>query len=251
MARDIKRKYRRCLITRPVEDVDKTSAALIEMGFDVLSEPLLEIIPTIGSKPLIVSALSQSPQAVIITSANGIRIFSEYTANRDIKIIAVGDSSAEVAKQKGFTDVHSASGDVEDLGKYIVNNLKPEDGLLVHIAGNVIAGDLQGFLSSEGFEVERICAYEAKAAEDLSSNLKMALANCEVDFVVFYSARTARIFEDLLKKNRLDYLAANMIVFSISKSISQELSWRNIFISEQSNEKSLLELIDRETSDTL
>jgi uroporphyrinogen-III synthase len=245
---ETKRRCGRALITRPKEDSEKSREQLNHLGCEVMVEPILEIVPFMGTKPQIAAAISRKPQAVIITSANGVRVLADYVDERDIIILAVGDTSADLAIEKGFKNVESAAGDVKELSKLIKSKYNPEDGFLLHVAGSVVAGDMQAELEEGGFEIRRICAYEARPAEKLSHDTKVAMANCDIDFIIFYSARTAQIFEELMIKENIAYLAKNIEIFSLSPNIKTNLVWKSVYISEQPNEDALLELIDRQTS---
>lgn len=245
------RRCGRALITRPKEDAEKSRARLREFGFEVVMEPLLEIIPCMGSKPQIIAAILRKPQAVLVTSANGIRMLAKYADEKDLNIFAVGDSSADIARQLGYKKVQSASGDAKELFTLVKKKLTPGKGFILHIAGNVVKHGLKEKLEEEGFEVQRISAYEARPVKGLSAGLKVALANCEIDFVVFYSSRTAEVFEELMRNERIDYLAPNIEIFSLSPNIKTTLEWKRIYIAEKPHEDCLLQLIDEQTSDKI
>ncbi len=246
-----KHKCGRALVTRPIQDAEKTRARLRESGFEVMIEPMLEILPVFGSKPQVIAAISRKPQAILMTSANGVRMIAGYTDEREISVFAVGDMSAETATELGFKKVESASGDVSELAKLVKNKCKPENGFLLHLAGSVVAGELKEYLEKAGFEVQRITTYEARAMTKISPGVKVAIANCEIDFVIFYSARTAKIFESLMVAEKLEYLAPNIEIYCLSKSAELNLDWKKVHIAKRPNEEELLQLIDRTTSDRL
>ena len=124
----------RILITRPIEDARPLADALEERGIEVLIEPLLEIRHLEDAEIDL-----QGVQALLFTSANGVRAFAALSPRRDLKALTVGDGSAEVARQAGFGTVESAKGDVEALAALVVDRLKAEDGILFHAAGTVTA----------------------------------------------------------------------------------------------------------------
>lgn len=249
MASRIKRSCRRALVTRPKKDAEKTRVKLRELGFEVMMEPLLNISPCMGSKPKIAAAISRKPQAILITSANGIRKLAELNDNRELIVFCVGDTSSDAAKSFGYKKIFSASGDVNELAGMVRKKLKPEKGFLLHVSGMTVAGDLAGELSKDGFEVQKIAVYDAKPVENLSPGVKVALVNCDIDFVVFYSARTAKIFEELLAKDRLEYITANLEAYCLSPKTEMNLKWKKIHFSKKPNEDMLLELIDKQTMD--
>ena len=176
----------RILITRPIEDAKPLADALEERGIAVLIEPLLEI------RRLDDAAIDlDGVQALLFTSANGVRAFAHASPRRDLKAFTVGDGSAEAARQAGFAEVESAKGDVEALAALVVDRLKAEDGVLFHAAGTVTAGDLKARLEGLGYRVRRAQLYEAKIATALSAETRANLNLGGIDAVLLFSPRTA------------------------------------------------------------
>ena len=128
-------------------------------------------------------------QALIFTSANGVRVFAAASQDRSLPAYTVGDASAAVARDAGFTDVRSADGDIAALAKLIRERADPSGGKLLHISGARVARDLAGFLNHAGIAVERRVAYEARPVSELPEAFKQKL-----DVVLFHSARAAEIF---------------------------------------------------------
>src|SRR5262245_999401 len=73
------------LVTRPLEDGAEIAARLAEMGHRALLAPLLTPHFPDGPQPEF-----QDVQAVLVTSANGVRALIRRTARRDLPIFAVG-----------------------------------------------------------------------------------------------------------------------------------------------------------------
>ena len=117
------------LITRPGDDGARLADTLRSMGHDPLFEPLLTIRQFDGS-PLDLSGV----QAILATSANGVRAIASRNTERQIPLYAVGDATARSAKEAGFLDVSSASGDVTALAALVREKLDPAKGPLVHVA---------------------------------------------------------------------------------------------------------------------
>ena len=154
----------RILITRPREDAEPLAEVLAEHGIQSLIEPLMraEVLP---GEPLELEGV----QALIASSANGIRAFAARDARRCLPVCAVGDATAAAAREAGFTEVASASGDVEALAAMIIASRDPRKGAFVHIAGTVSAGDLGGRLQAAGFDYRRAVLYTMRPAKALSA----------------------------------------------------------------------------------
>ena len=236
----------RALVTRPEEDAAPLAAALAERGIEVTAEPLLTIRPVADA----VIDLS-GVQALLFTSANGVRAFAGLSTIRDLPVFAVGDATAATAREHGFAQVESASGDVAALARLVQSRLNPSDGALFHAAGSAVAGDLAGLLEQSGFALRRQMLYEAKPAEQLSPATVAKLANGELDLVLFFSPRTAATFVMLARAAGEDVVqgCGKTIAICLSPAVAAaagELSWRDLRAAARPELPALLDLIDAE-----
>lgn len=209
----------RVLITRPAEDVQRFADALREAGHEALIEPVLRI--RMLDVPL--PAFDATVQALLITSAQAVRALAVRTDRRDLRLLAVGPHSAEVARGLGFLDVFQSDGDgIEGLNDLVRAQCNPKAGVLLHLAAEDLAGDLAGGLRQAGFTVQVTQLYRAEAIEALSEPLVAALCAGHVDAVTFFSKRSATIFERLAAP--LDGIAWNRIVaVAISPTVVEGL----------------------------
>jgi uroporphyrinogen-III synthase len=231
----------RILITRPIDDARPLADALQERGIEVLIEPLLEIRHLEDAEIDL-----QGVQALLFTSANGVRAFAASCPRRDLKAFTVGDGSAEAARQAGFREVESAKGDVEALAALVVDRLKAEDGILFHAAGTVTAGDLKARLEGLGYQVRRAQLYEAKIAGALSPETLMNLNLGGIDVVLLFSPRTASTFADLWRAAGAPALA-RIQALCLSAAVAREvgnLGWAGVEIADRPDLQSMLALVD-------
>ena len=120
----------RALVTRPREESENLAAALAARGVEALVEPLIEIhCRAPGGMDL------ARVQAVLCTSANGVRALARATGERGIPLLAVGDATAARARAEGFRRVESAGGDVGDLAHLATARLRPRQGSNAICAG--------------------------------------------------------------------------------------------------------------------
>lgn len=235
----------RALITRPEEDAAPLAEALAAKGVDVLIEPLLTIRP-LEDAPVDLEGV----QALLFTSANGVRAFAARSDRRDIGVLTVGDGSAAAARAAGFTHVESAGGDVNDLVRLVKARLDPQNGALFHAAGSVVAGDLAGQLSAAGYDLRRVTLYEAKPAESLSPEARAALADRSIDIALFFSPRTASTFVDLVRRTedpRITAGCAEATALCLSPAVAEAvgaLTWAGIRSAEKPDLPSMLRLVD-------
>ena len=211
------------LVTRPDQDAARLAERLRAAGHRVSAQPLLTIrfrdVDAVGIDP-------KTTQALLVTSANGVRALSvrtDLTALRAIPVIAVGPASAEAARAAGFEVVHQAGGDVAALAAKAAELCAPENGPLVHVSGQAVAGDLRGTLEARRFRVERAVLYDAAAEEEFAPEIKEIMATRGFDGVLFYSARTAAAFRTLAERAGLDAAFGGTTAFCLSEPVAVAL----------------------------
>src|SRR5262249_16800636 len=131
----------RVLVTRPEEDGAETARLLAARGHQAVLAPLLTVRFLDGPEPAL-----EDVQAILATSANGVRAFARRSANRGIPLFAVGPQTAGQAQKLGFQQIKSADGDANALALAAGRWAQPENGALLHVAGENNEGQLAGKL---------------------------------------------------------------------------------------------------------
>ncbi|WP_431857218.1 uroporphyrinogen-III synthase [Azospirillum sp.] len=236
----------RLLITRPAEDAEPLARRLRDLGHAPSVEPMLDMVWLDGPAPDL-----EDVQALLFTSANGVRAFVRRTDRRDRPVYAVGDATARAAREAGFDSVESASGDVYALAALVGERGRPEAGVLLHVAGTTVAGDLSGLLGSKGFAVRREAMYEARPSAVLGRETAAALAEGEIDAVLIFSPRTARSFVRLLRGAGLLDRCRTVDVLCLSPAVAEaartcdaeQVPWKSVQVAERPEQDSLLALL--------
>ena len=227
------------LITRPPEDAAPLAETLMQYGIESCLEPMLTI-RLIDGPPLDLDGV----QALLMTSANGVRAYGARSEARGLPVYAVGDATARTAREAGFKNVETASGDVETLAALVGERLDPAGGALLHPAGSRVAGDLGGRLGVQGYAYRRVVLYQADPATALSDQTRAALSAGAIDGVVLYSPRTARAFVGLAAPDSLGGVRA----FCLSPAVGEAaaaISWRSIETAARPEQAALIELLRR------
>jgi uroporphyrinogen-III synthase len=235
------------LVTRPLPDAETLAMVLTARGIEVVLEPLLTIRPKPGTAALLEKELG-GVQALLFTSANGVRVFAGASPRRELPVFAVGDATAIAAKAAGFARVESAQGNVAALAKLAAARLKPGNGALLHPASSETAGDLAGDLAKAGFNLRRAAIYDSLPAESLSVETQALIRRGALDAVLFFSPRTARCFVRLAAKAKLNDGLAKTLAFALSAEVAgalREMEWQRIAVAEAPTEDSLLASLDR------
>src|SRR5579875_3322437 len=209
----------RALITRPRAEAEALAAALERRGIAAVIAPMLEIVFR-PAGPLELDGV----QALLCTSANGVRALAQASAERGLPLFAVGDATAAAAR------------------------LDPQAGRLLHVAGGAVAGDLAGALAARGFAVARAVLYDARPATALSEEARRALSGGEIDLALFFSPRSAATFVELASAAGLAHACAGITAIAISAAVDRALAalgWRARHIADKPDRRALLEAVDR------
>jgi uroporphyrinogen-III synthase len=217
----------RVAITRTLPDAERTAERVRALGAQPVLAPLITIIPCAYDTNV------EDAQALLFTSANGVRAFPDARRLHAKPVLTVGDATAEAARSAGFSEVRSADGDAGALAALAKATLQPNAGKLVHIAGDHVAGDLAGELGAAGFTVERRVGYAARAALTAPPALLGPL-----DIVLFHSARATETFVALGAPNA-DKLTAACISEAVAQAAGKA-RWARIIVSPAPREDALL-----------
>jgi len=230
----------RILVTRPLEDGTEIARLLAARGHQALLAPLLE--PRFHQGPLLEEAGAlDDVQAILATSANGIRALGRRTARRDLAIFAVGPQTAEAARRAGFTHIRSADGDAKALAE-ATRDWAPPGATLLHVCAEDAPGTLSDQLGHDGFIVRRCALYAIEPASVLPADAKEALQNRALYAAMFFSPRTARIFAALAEGLPTEGLSA----LCISQATANALALRTfaqIKVAARPNQDAMLALI--------
>ncbi|HJN23467.1 MAG: uroporphyrinogen-III synthase [Rhodospirillales bacterium] len=232
----------RVLVTRPREDGEKLAHILRARGIEVLLEPLLSV-EYLDGPGLDLSGV----QALVVTSANGLRAFTRRDDRRGLPVFAVGDASAEAAAEAGFPRVISAAGDIKALAGLIGEQVDPAKGALLHVSGTAVAGDLGGVLAAAGLTCRRQALYRAKKAQSLSAAAVQALRAGTVDGVLLFSPKTATTFVVLSRQAGLEDDLRGITAFCLSPAVAETvrtLAWLHILVASRPDQDAMLEVME-------
>lgn len=233
----------RALVTRPRDEAGPLATALAARGIEAIVEPLLDI--RFRTEPL---PDLRGVQALLFTSANGVRAFARVSRERGLPVFAVGEVTAARARDEGFAAVESAGGDVASLAALVRQRAMPARGRLMHVAGSVLAGDLAAELQAAGFPVERAVLYEAAPAGRLSGTARQAIEAGLVDFALFFSPRTAAIFVRLARQDAIADQLRHVRAVSISAAADaafDEIRFRARHVADHPDRNGLLAVVDQ------
>ncbi len=230
------------IVTRPKDDAEETAAKLRARGHTVLVAPLIEIRFADGP------AISlEGIQAVLATSSNGVHALARRTDRRDLPLFAVGAQTAQAARDAGFSIVKSANGDAHALAAATVEWAEPKLGALLHAAGTETKTQLAVSLRSAGFEVRIEHLYDAVGVRELPADAAMALMAGNLDCVLLFSPRSARIFADCVANAGVADSCSALAAFCISPATANALAglpFRTVHVAKRPDQEALLGLLE-------
>jgi len=204
------------LVTRPRQGGEEIVRRLVAMGHQAMLAPLLKVTFIEGPQLDLAGV-----QAILVTSANGVRALARRTSTRGIAIYAVGPQSAEAARSEGFLQVRSADGDAQMLARAVSPWADPKAGILLHVAGEEAGGWLCETLQAQGFQTRREILYCTEQAARLPAEAIQAIRDGEVDAALFFSPRSAVVFAECARRDSLT--TDRLIAICISANTGEAL----------------------------
>jgi uroporphyrinogen-III synthase/uroporphyrinogen III methyltransferase/synthase len=225
---------RRVLVTRAAHQVGKLSEGLRALGAEPVEVPVLEIRPPANLEPLD-AALRKigSYDWLILSSGNAVRALveraaalgiapgSEFAQPERLQVAAVGEATAQAARQAGFKIAFVPAA-------YVAESLA--EGLLVQVAGQrvlvlraAVARDvIPEALRAVGAEADVVEAYRNVLPEAAPERLRRALAE-GLDAATFTSSSSATHLAEAARMAGVAWPFAGVPAVSIGPITSQTL----------------------------
>lgn len=234
----------RILVTRPEVDAHDFAEAVVALGHEPVLAPLMEI----EFSDMQPAALPEH-QAVVLTSANGARAAALGGLVSEKPCFAVGPATAAAARVAGYSQIFECGGDVLAVVSTVKAQLIPQEGKIVHIAGTIVAGDLKDALEADGFEVDRLVLYAARAVGKLPRAAKAFLTNASgapENGIAFFSPRTAGLFVTLVAKAGLSDALSHCQAYCLSVAVADKIAaagFGDVCIAQEPHQEALLDLM--------
>lgn len=209
------------LVTRPEPDASDLVDCLMAKGHEATAEPMLTI-DFAGFAPISLEGVD----ALIATSRNALAALSRdpaMLAAKNLPLVVVGAATETMAREMGFRDIICGSGSAASLPQILADNLKPQGGALLHLAGADLATDLEPPLTALGFCYLSQRVYRAKPRTGLSAATIELFHQGKIDSVLLMSPRTANIYANLIIEAGLNEIAGKTTHFCFSENVARRL----------------------------
>lgn len=225
------------LITRPHEQAEDFARTLNEYAIKCLCAPVLEYHPLETSLPDLTVY-----DGLIFTSANGLHILNDISAPR-IPVFTVGDKTAKSAIESGFSDVHSANGNADDLGELLDKSFGQRPAKLLHVCG---LNNKEINVQHKNIHIEQCVTYRMNRMKELSPAAIDSLRTGHIECVTFFSRRSAENFIKLIEHHDLTSCLPSISALCISNSVLkcvQDLKWKTVAAARYPTRTAMIELI--------
>lgn len=162
-------------VTRAEPGATRTAERLTALGF----EPV--VVPLLATRFLTPVLDLTGITGLAFTSVNGVTAFCRLSGARALPVFAVGDTTAQAARDAGFSHAQSASGDLYALATLIQN--AELSGPVLHPVAREPAGDLSALVGA-AITIRSVAVYETIETEPSTPPA--------FDAVLIHSPRAAR-----------------------------------------------------------
>lgn len=211
----------RVLVLRPEPGASETVKRARERGLDVVAVPLFAVEPIAWDPPD-----AGSFDGLLLTSANAVRHGGEQLPElRRLKTYAVGEATADAAREAGFDIAATGDSGVDRLLASTDSSLK-----LLHLCG-----EHRREPERPGQKITRIVVYRSR---EIGHPGMPELAGT---VALIHSPRAGRRFAGLVRQ------PASVAIVAISKAAAEAAGegWRSVETADQPNDDSLLALAAR------
>ena len=226
------------MLTRPIEDSKELIMKFKSQGHIVSHLPVIQI-SQIEIKKINYSDYS----GIIFTSSNAVKFLNTKKINKSIYCFCVGSATEKYVLNRGFQNVYTADGNVNNLKEIILQNFNKKIGKLLYISGKVVSSDLHQDLVDEDYHIERVINYSVEHVKDFEDKFIEKLKQNIPGIIYVYSQNSAKSLLNIINKYELvDYwMNTNLMCLGEkTSSILNEIKWKKIFIFTPGEEEFLL-----------
>lgn len=226
------------IVTRTQPGNARTVKSVRARRFRAIACPVAQVVRSRAVFP------PDGADALALTSANALQAVRDTGPLLHLPVFAVGEGTAQAARDAGFPHVTSADGDAEALARLIARTL-PAGRHILHLSGEDRAGDLGGMLDVLGFTATTRTVYRTRLARGLTARARTALAQGPA-IVLIHSARGAERFLALVDAAELSPVLARLAFITISDRAAVPLVNRvlPVQVAAEPTEQGLLAALD-------
>jgi len=227
------------LLTRPEAQNHEITPEIEAMGYQVISEPMLEIAK-LAQDPL----KHQEGRGYIFSSVRAVENFDDIDSDILMApVLVVGEKTAEALKKRRFQNIQHVAPSAKQLQSHIDQTIQQLGHEWVYVSGRDIS---HNFTIGEN-EISRYLVYSAEFTKNFTENLLSSLHNGTIDIALFYSVRTAENFINLIKHCAIQEKCASIHVICISARTAEALKdvqWKRLDIAKKKDHQHMMMILE-------
>lgn len=226
------------LFTRPKIDSIHLAKKFIQQGHQVSIFPIFNIV-----KKKILDINFSNYSSVVFTSSNAVVCLNQKIKS-SIKCFCVGETTAEQARIKGFTNIIIAAGNYLQLKEAILNMTNRNDGKLLYLRGENVAHNLEKDLKKNGYQVSSKVNYATSFNPDFDEKTLKIFQNQAIDLIFIYSKMSSEHLLKLIFNNNLESCCSSIQLRSLSENVLfplKKIKWKNVKFFNPGNEEFCLD----------
>jgi len=226
------------LITRPTTEAEVSARKLEHMGHRAIFAPMLRVEPISFEIP-------DEKRTIILTSKNGARHGLANIGNKNRSIFAVAEQTAEEARSLGFTNITVGPGAARQLVPILLECGLKQKRAYVHLCGTMVSYNIADVLRDAGLDAVSTVTYQTIPNRIFSPSVQEEIENGAIENVLFYSPRTATIFEEAISENNKHAWLSKLNAYCLSNRVADNLlgPWKTINAAVLPTEKALFSLL--------
>jgi len=233
-------------VTRPEPGATQSVDTLARRGYRALAVPLTRIV---ACDPMPALPDHSAHDVVAVTSANALRVLPDTLVARlrDRALFSVGDATAAVARELGFSHVRTASGDAETLAAMLVSKTK-NNRTILYLCARQTSGRLEDALAASSRKHVSIPVYDVEKVSHSTHDLNQFFSHGKPDITLVHSAAGGRALLSLCEPCRVQQHIENSFIIAISRRVGTVLEpffSRKVIIAAQPTEASMMACVDQ------
>lgn len=230
------------LITRPVSQASRSAMFFYAEGYDARIVPVLSI--EYLAQPIEIEAQLRKVRydGLIITSQHALFGLEHLHELHRLPMYVPGEATARLARQAGFQKIATGKGTARELADEIHGHQH-----MLYLSGHDIAFDMVAALRKQGIAVDEMKTYRAAPNEKGVEALQALTQLQQVDVVLFYSTRSARLFEAMIRQAKVTDYFQRCTAVAISGGVKDALreTWKDIAVATSPDEEGMLKAIKK------
>ncbi|MEH6758102.1 MAG: uroporphyrinogen-III synthase [Parasphingorhabdus sp.] len=218
------------LILRPITGGQETARRAKDHGLHPIVDPLFVIEPMAWTAPP-----ASDFDALMLTSANAVQyagsVLGQY---QHLPVLAVGEATAQAARNAGLDVIMSGNGGAEELLRSVATDRYPN---ILRLMGK----DHIKLVQTE-HSIKQCCVYQSRALP-LGEMAQAALQQGHV--VVLHSARAGKTVMEEMERLGLDRSINHIAALSPKIAKAAGTGWKSVQAAEQPTDDALLSLAGR------